>query len=258
MKRFVFTIDDNIKFFRALTEQPYKSLFEHPYLALLKRIHEQWCVKVQLNCFWGDMDGFDLSKMSNRYQKEWEENASWLKLSFHSKTEFPIEPYKDSDGADIYEDCVAVHREIVRFAGANSLAKTTTVHFCVASGACVKALQGCNVQGLLGLYGTADAPQNSYDCRLDESERIRQGELVEKDGVVHAGIDVILNLYEPTEIVALLQALQGRAHIQVMIHEQYFYPDYVYYQPNFQEKLEKTMAYLTENGYESAFLEELI
>jgi hypothetical protein len=43
-----------------------------------------------------------------------------------------------------------------------------------------------------------------------------------------------------------------------MIHEQYFYPDYKRYQPDFEEKLEKTFEKLTDNGYESVFFEETL
>ncbi|MBQ8294826.1 MAG: hypothetical protein IJX87_00170 [Clostridia bacterium] len=257
-KYFIFTIDDNIRFFRELTEGNGERLFSHPYLALLKNLHGRWGVKVQLNCFLEDMDGFHLSQMPKRYQAEWAENADWLKLSFHSKKEFPIEPYKQADYTQMYDDCAAVHEEIKRFAGENSLAKTTTVHFCLATEGGVKALKDCKMKGLLGLYGTDEEPQESYVCSLRESEKIRKGEIVEKDGIQYAAIDVILNLHEPTEIVELLEKLQGRERVEIMIHEQYFYADYPYYQENFQEKLEAAVGYLTENGYKSMFFEELL
>ena len=43
-----------------------------------------------------------------------------------------------------------------------------------------------------------------------------------------------------------------------MIHEQYFYPDYPAYQPDFEKKLVNTLKFLLENGYKSAFYEELV
>jgi hypothetical protein len=258
-KYFVFTIDDNIRFFRELTEWNCESLFVHPYLALFKKLHDSLGLKVQLNCFQQEEDTrFQLSRMSDKYRAEWETNASWLKLSFHSKKEFPIEPYKQSDYAQLYNDCIAVNKEIERFAGNNSLAKTTTVHYCLATENGVKALKSCGVKGLLGLYGTEENPQDSYDCVFEESERIRQGLIVEKDGVYHAGIDVILNLYETEEIVELLERLNGRNIVKIMIHEQYFYPDYAYYQSDFQEKIEKVVRFLKSKVYESAFFEELL
>ena len=35
-KRFVFTIDDNIRFFRELSEKNAESIFSHPYTKMLK------------------------------------------------------------------------------------------------------------------------------------------------------------------------------------------------------------------------------
>lgn len=257
-KRYMFTIDDNIRLFRELSEKNPQSIFEQRYLALLKKLHEKWGVKVQLNCFLEDMNGFHLSQMPSRYKAEWEANADWLKLSFHSKKEFPIEPYKASKYAELYNDSTAVHREIERFAGKRSLAKTTTVHYCLATAEGVNALKDCGIKGLLGLYGTDMQPQNSYDCTLEESKRIRQGEIVEKDGVYHTAIDVVLNMYNSKEIIGLLETLKGKKTVEIMIHEQFFYSDYAYYAGDFQELIETAVEYLMANGYESIFFEELL
>jgi tRNA nucleotidyltransferase (CCA-adding enzyme) len=35
-----FTVDDNIRFLKELTQHPQNSLFDHPYLAMMKRLHE--------------------------------------------------------------------------------------------------------------------------------------------------------------------------------------------------------------------------
>ena len=73
-----------------------------------------------------------------------------------------------------------------------------------------------------------------------------------------AGIDVILNLFTKEKILAELAILKDRHEVKVMIHEQYFYPDYFNYQPDFAEKLEATFAYLCENGFESTFYQNVI
>ena len=48
------------------------------------------------------------------------------------------------------------------------------------------------------------AVDNIRDNYIKESDSIRKGNIVEKDGVYYTGIDVILNLYEPLRIVELL------------------------------------------------------
>ena len=72
MKTFCFTVDDNIRFFRDLSNGNQASLFEHPYLAMYKRLHEKYGLKIQLNLFY-EMPGFDLSQMTNRFRQEWRE-----------------------------------------------------------------------------------------------------------------------------------------------------------------------------------------
>ena len=48
MKSFTYTVDDNIKFFKDITERGYESIFEHPYLAMYKRLHEKYGVKIAI------------------------------------------------------------------------------------------------------------------------------------------------------------------------------------------------------------------
>lgn len=45
---------------------------------------------------------------------------------------------------------------------------------------------------------------------------------------------------------------------QVMIHEQYFYPDYSAWQPDFARKVELPLALFQEIGLRSCFLEEIL
>ena len=253
---FCFTVDDNIRVFKDITERDYGSIFEHPYLAMYKMLHEAFDLKVQLNLFYR-CEGFDLSMMSDVYSNEWAENSDWLKLSFHSELE-NVRPYEISDYDEVKRDCDNVHREILRFAGKSSLARTTTVHYCVTTAQGLCALKNCGVGGLLGLFGTSDAPRTSYGLGLDLAEKIREGGIAVSDGISFSGIDIVLNCFSKQEILRQLRGLIGRNSIRVMIHEQYFYPDYFNYQPDFEQKLIATFDFLRAEGYESAFFENII
>ena len=101
-RKFCFTVDDNIRFLKELNGQQYPSIFSHPYLAMYRRLHEKYGLKVQLNLFY-EADGFDLSQMTDKYRDEWLENSDWLKLSFHSRRE-NVEPYRSSGYREVYED----------------------------------------------------------------------------------------------------------------------------------------------------------
>ena len=255
MKTFCFTVDDNVRCLKEMTESGCGSIFDHPYLAMYKRLREQFDLKVQLNLFYR-CEGFDLSKMSDRYRAEWAQNADWLKLSFHSEYE-NVKPYAASGYDEVYDDCHRVHEQILRFASDASLAKTTTVHYCLATGEGLRALADNGVQGLLGLYGTEEKPRSSYSIGAEDAKRLRGGEILKLDGICHGSIDIILNLFSKSQILEQLGDLLARDCIRVMIHEQYFYADYPRYQPDFEEKIGAAFRFMTENGYESRFFEEI-
>lgn len=254
MKKFCFTVDDNIRFFKELTEGSFESIFEHPYLAVYKRLHERFGMKIQLNLFY-EGNGFDLSQMTDRFYAEWEASSDWLKLSFHSRLE-NVSPYLSSGYDEVFEDCGRVHREIVRFASPSALAKTTTIHYCLATDDGLRALSDNGVKGLLGLYGSADSPRSSYQSTQELCDRIRTGEAVRDGNMVFGCIDVVLNRFSTEENLSKLAAISHKSTIRVMLHEQYFYPDYRRYQRDFEEKLTAVFSYLTENGYVSEFFEE--
>lgn len=256
MKKFCFTVDDNIRFLKELSTGRFCSIFEHPYLNMYKRLHEKFGLKVQLNLFY-ELEDFNLSDTTDKFKAEWQANSDWLKLSFHSRMENES-PYEFSDYVEVYKDCQNIKREILRFASPSSLGRTTTVHYCLATSDGIRALKHSGVEGLLGLYGTNESPRTSYQNTAEESAVIRNGEIVYKDGMSYAGIDVVLNLYSKNDILRQLEELKARDLIKVMIHEQYFYSDYRHYQSDFEGKLQAAFGLLIENGFVSSFFEECI
>lgn len=256
IKRFVFTVDDNIRFLKETVKRKYQSIFEHPYLAMYKRLHEELGLKAQLNLFY-TCDGFKLSDMTDAYRDEWSSCSDWLRLSFHSRLE-NFRPYESATYDEVYNDCNDAHREILRFAASSSLAKTTTLHYCRATKDGLSAMRDNGVMGMLGLFGTEDSPRTSYGLDEEIATKIRNGEMVTEGGIVFSGIDVVLNSFDTPEILGMLNNMDTRAAVKVMIHEQYFYPDYKSYQRNFEEKIRKTFELLINQGRESVFFEELI
>ena len=69
---------------------------------------------------------------------------------------------------------------------------------------------------------------------------------------------MVLNMYRMEDLLPTLSEFFNRESIRVMIHEQFFYPDYRSYQPNFEQKLTVVFDALCSRGYQSCFLEELI
>ncbi len=255
-KQFFFTVDDNIRFLKELTEGKQGSVFDHPYLAVYRRLHEKHGLKVQLNLFY-ECEGFTLADMTDAYREEFERNADWLKMSFHSRLE-NVHPYREAPYAEVYADCDAVQKEIVRFASPAVLAKTTTLHFCTATAEGLRAMRDLGTEGLLGLYGTESTPRTSYQTSTSDGDRIRAGEIVTDGEIAYAGIDIVLNCYKTEENLSLLAPLFIRPLVKVMIHEQYFYPDYPHYQPEFEDKLDAVFTALRASGHESTFFENTL
>lgn len=256
MKKFCFTIDDNIRFLEDLTKNNYSSIFENPYLAMLKRLRDKFNIVVQLNLFY-KTDNFDLSMMTDRYKGEFTDNSNWIKFSFHSYFQQP-KPYEFSNYQTIYEHCKKTHEQIIRFAGEKSLAKTTTIHYCLLTSEGILALKSCNVYGFLGLYGQKGAERLSYQNTPDEIEILQEGGVVESDGMFYSGIDQVINGVYFSDIEKCLTPYLDREFVKVMIHEQYFYPDYIRYQHDFEDKLRLVFEILTKNYYNSIFFEEIL
>lgn len=68
----------------------------------------------------------------------------------------------------------------------------------------------------------------------------------------------ILNRCEPAEIAELITSDLNSEYIGIGIHEQYFYPRYSNYQPNFKEKIETAIRILSEHNFKSIFYDEIL
>jgi len=271
--KYSLSVDDNIRFLADLTLQPRHSLFDHPYLALYKRMHERFGAKVRLNLFYR-MDGitfaqygaFDLSMMTDRYRSEFIEHSDWLHLAFHSLQETPAYPYRNASYEEMQRDMQRVEREIIRFAGEQTLERATTIHFgqCTAEG--VRALREGGIRELMGFMelDRLGRPSVSYGLSV---ERVLQTQRYgfwkdEKSDMIYGKIDVVMNAHSPRRIVEILEKQHAdhpmRGFVEIMIHEQYFYADYCNYEPDYEERIEEGCRWCQEHGYSGAFAEEVI
>lgn len=269
--------DDNIRFLKELTEGNYASIFDHPYLAVYKKAHDLYGAKVHLNLFYAFDDRaracfsekhtyFDLSMMTDRYRDEFRRNADWLKLAFHAYSEFPDAPYKDADTETIRKDCIAVCREIVRFAGAECISDSTTVHWGEANPECVRALRALGFRSLTGYFElrSGDRPLVSYYAPPDLVRHVgaRDFFVDTVEDMIFGRIDRVLNIGTLHEIRADIREIANDPHrggfVSVMIHEQYFYGDYKRYLPDFAERVLSTCAYLAERGYAGSHITEAV
>lgn len=264
------SVDDNIRFFAELTEL-YKSgavssIFEHPYLKVYKDAHDLYGACIHLNLFYETdtvtnfrhvLPYFNLSMMTDAFKSEWEQNSDWLKLSFHSKKEFPEFPYKESKASEVAEDYANIKREIIRFAGEASFSEVTTVHYGSCSEAGLAQLKKDGIKTLMGIFelGSNGLPSVGYDFPPALAEHISNRDFwySSKYEMLFGRIDIVLNNHSLDENMKILEDIStkpGRAaFLELMIHEQYFYSDYSAYIPNFREFILETCKWAAEHGY---------
>ena len=151
-KKYFFSfIDDAIWIFRDLTRQRPKSMFDHPFFAILKNAHERWGLKTQINLFYRTdyfygMDEFNLSEMTDCYKAEWEAASDWLKLGFHSYQEFPDYPHINASYDDMYKLFNMIRDEVIRFAGEKSFTYGVIPHWTPVSYDGCRALRDCGAE----------------------------------------------------------------------------------------------------------------
>ena len=269
--KYRFTVDDCIRCFEdiAAHAHTYRSIFENPFLNLFHRAHEEYGSKVHINVFYETVDGaFNLSMMPDCFREEFGANAGWLSLSFHAMREFPDEPYRDADYATVMADCERVTRQIIRFAGEKVLRNSTTLHWGAANARGVRALHDSGFRALCGylFFDEKGDPLVSYHltpAQVAHAEK-REGWVDFDEDVIFTKLDFVLNSDQfPAHSVApYLDELSARPHegrfIQMVIHEQYFYPDYFHYEPDYAQRVMNMARWMKSHGYESISLDELI
>ena len=177
MKKVQFFIDDVLWVFRDLTRERPASLFDNKYMAILKRAHDDFGVKVQLNAFyktsfWYGNDDFTLTDMTDAYKKEWECNSHWLKIGFHSKEEWPDYPYINADYSLVDANFKLIKGEIVRFAGEKSFANSVVPHWAPISREGIQALYDNGIRVCYATYGEKTEYSEDSDLPYGHSFRL--------------------------------------------------------------------------------------
>lgn len=307
MRKCFMYIDDTHWVFKEIAKEMPDSIYDHPFMAMLKKAHDLYGIKIQLNVFYrnsffyGSTEEFCLKDMPDKYKKEWQDASDWLRFGFHSKEEFPDYPYLNAKYEDVKKDVEELKTEIARFACERSFALGTIPHWNAMSLAGCSALRDAGVK----IMNSTCGPVHEYNGdptsipyghewrllhnRQPETKCFSRGDrntAIASSLCAHNHVDdlaentdmkttktyvdektglnmkvlkngIILNLYKLNEIEDAYKDLIGDEFITTGNHEQYFYPYYFNYQPEFADKLLKAAEILSENGYEFIFLEDL-
>ena len=261
-KVYRFGIDDNIWVFRDLARERPASLFDNRYLKNLQLLHEKYGTLFVLNVFY-ETEGFALSQMPDCYREEWEANASWLRLAFHSQNE--PRSYALSSYEEVYRECEEVHRQIRRFAGEKTLSLYTTIHFTSMAYEGCRALRDCGIKGLIcSAPGDYDNIRCSYYLNQEQTVFMDQNSTVldTETGLLFLRNDITINRGKLEDIVPILDGVLAGAKkdhfMAILLHEQYFYSYYPAYLPDYTKRMEVAIQWMLAHGYRSIFLEEYL
>lgn len=201
MKKAYFYIDDTIWVLRDITRQRPTTLFDNPFMRMLKTAHDKYGVKTQLNLFYRTdyfygNDEFTLAHMTDAYKAEFEANSHWLKMAFHAKQEFPDYPHVNATYKDIHDIFTSIEREVIRFAGKNSFAYSVCPHWVPMSKDGVRALKDCGVKLLDVTAGdAAEYDENPDSLPYGHSSRLLNNRQKETRVFVQDNVSKAINLH---------------------------------------------------------------
>jgi hypothetical protein len=281
--RYRFGIDDNIFFLRDIAAKKYKSLFDSPYLGGLRKLNWKYGTKFSLNLFYTTPENdFNLSQFPASYKGEWADCANWLKLAFHAYAELPDRPYQNCPPHKLAEDLDLVAGEILRFAGKATYCPPTIIHWGMVHPTAwpvltrrgVKAL-GCSARPNTGSSYTTDGETFSveksgtpfgYDVNywLDNvrSEYVSRHDALKDfaSGLIFSKVDIVCNNVPLKQVASVLEPIRHDPNtaeiMDLMTHEQYFWPFYFNYRPDHFKRLDAAIRFCTKHGYEPVFFHE--
>ena len=265
--RYRFSIDDNSFWLRDVCRHDYASLFDCFYLDILRNLNREYGAKFTLNIYSKTDDNpdqpFELTEFPEKYRGEFAENAGWLVLAFHAKSNLPDRPYQYASAEKLLADKHQVEEQIVRIAGPATLAHPTVIHWGMVQPSALRPLYDDGVRVLSGFANpTAYGYDVNYWLDSERSEWLYNNEAIKdfESGIVFSRVDIVCNncaveQIEPT--LAPLHANPRQAEIMdLFTHEQYFWPFYSAYRPDHAERLNQTLRWVTERGYEPVLFHE--
>ncbi len=266
--RYRFSTDDNVWFLHDLADHQdeWHSIFDQFYLAFWREMHRRYGAKFQFNIYYHDdfrPGDFTLPKLSDKFKSEWQENADWLRLTFHAYANEPRDPYINCTYEEMAHDYRLVTDEIVRFAGAELVSPYTTVHWVESTVEGCRALRDNGVEGLVGIFIRGENGWRvSYYFTDEQAEHMSRRDYWRDtaERLWFLRHDIILNSFPLEQIRPRLDEIAEDPHqsevIEMMIHEQYFWPDFRGHQPDAQDKVIAGREWLAERGYKAVWYED--
>lgn len=248
----------------AKNKDTYTSIFDDPFLSLFHDVHNTYGTHVHMHIYYETVDkSFNLSMFPEKYKDEFRQNADWLRFSFHARADRPFSPYKNASYKQMMAEGRAVEREILRFAGAAVMDHVTSQHFADSALPGTRAFRDLGFSVLDGyfVFDSEGRPRVSYYLDVEQTKHAatRDFWVDTKEDIIFVKDDVVLDAHEPKDIAPFLDAFlerQDRAFMYLLIHEQYFYPHFEMYCPDYRERVFEGVRWCVEHGYRSSWISD--
>ncbi len=261
-------VDDVIWCFENIWkhQDTYTSIFDDPYLRMYRDLHEEYGTHVHMHIYYQTVDGsFNLSMFPDKYLDEFRQNANWLRFSFHALADLPDSPYKNAPYEQVMKEGRMVEREILRFAGPEVLDHVTSQHWADSALPGTRAFRalGYKVLDAYFIFDDVGNPRISYYLNAEQAGHAAHRDfwVDNKEDIIFVKDDIILNDgdYALEDIDAVLDKVaagEDHAFMYLLIHEQYFYPHYESYEPDYRERLFRGVKWCVEHGYRSSWISD--
>lgn len=179
-----FSFDDIIYSLQDLTknENRYESIFDCPFFAFLKQLHDDAGAVFSLYCFSertianpdnkNQKEVWSLSQVTSKFSKDFKNNSHWLRFGLHLNPEGK-KNYASTSAETARNDYESFVKEILRITGSkNCIDRCVRLHNFAGNRESIKAMKNCRygIQKLLG----ADDTRNSYYLDSLQSAQLYQ------------------------------------------------------------------------------------
>ena len=243
-------------------QQDYDSLFQHPFMALLRELHREYGMRITLYTYeyFGDGDSYiRIEDTPLKYKEDFRKASDWLRIGYHGiRADFDslvsVAEFRDS-----YNN---VNSAIAQFADSSLVASTLRFHYFFAPDSLLNALTGVR-----RLLCADDSNRLSYNLTVSEAMTVARGERVVKNDISYRRTD--LRVDDNLGALSELKRLESNDTLVVFAHEWKLWHnpendsrrsavgkikirtwEYVN-----QELFKETVKWLNEAGYEFSFLE---
>lgn len=162
----------------------YNSIFEHPFFADLKEMHDATGAKFTLYTY-EEVNDYNISQLPEKYVKELSSNCDWLKIGYHAKN-----PSISKDSIAIYQifakSYTKVDSALISKSIGDAKASSIRLHFFYATQEEVAFLKENGVKTLLA----ADDNRISYSLLKKENDLLIKEEELVKNGIRYVSTDL--------------------------------------------------------------------